>query len=565
MNLKPFLIGAAMSVAVVASTLSAHVPDISNAASFSQAPRSMEHNFALAADSDPMLFQVIDVNSAQSTSRMAPSSRLSNLADIVETSSPGVVQVRVQKLSSAEDTASSDDDTSLLDFLRRFGAPVPDFKGAPESNNPFGAPPPDGSLPLPLPDAKSKNVPETAPRIPFPKAPSKPRNTGGVGSGFFIDESGYLLTNAHVVEGAYKITLRTSDHKELDARLIGLDKRTDIALLKVDGGPFKALPIGAPDKIRVGDRVIAIGSPFGLEFTATAGILSAKGRSLPSDDNYIPFLQTDAAVNPGSSGGPLINERGQAIGVNSQIYSQTGGYMGISFAIPIDYAIKIAGKLRRGNGVMEHGRIGALLQNLTPELAEAFDVTGRTGAIVLSTEPGSPADTAGLKSADVVLLMDGKAISGSSEMVRLIADSDPGDKIIFSILRKGSMVSVPIVLTGAQAKSTEGKATATPKIQVKPTSSATDEPLGIQGRALTEREAKIQGVERGIKVLSAQGMAEEAGINSEDVILTAGHQSVGTLGELAKAVEASPAGKPLAIYVKRGPFTRFLSITPDPR
>lgn len=554
MRLNPKLLALALATAALGGIGLAVAPGASPPPSFSASPAPF---FELAAGSDPLLFKVSDGAPARAPT---PLGNRPSFGDVVESSIPSVVQVRVQKRGSP-DEASEDEgegDGSLLDFLKRYGLPSP--AKPPQKTPPFGASPPDllGEDPLGL-----RDKPPARPSVPFPKPPAKPPLSGGVGSGFFIDESGHLLTNAHVVEGAQKIILLLSDHREIEARLIGIDKRTDIALLKADGERFKPLPLGSPDKSRVGDWVLAIGSPFGLDFTATAGILSAKGRALPSDDNYIPFLQTDAAVNPGNSGGPLINERGQAIGINSQIYSKSGGYMGISFAIPIDYAIKIAAKMRKGDGTIAHGRIGATVQDMTRDLAQAFGLSGQRGAIILSIEPGSASDKAGLQSSDIVLTVQDKPISGSNEMVRLIADSDPGDKLVLGIVRKNQPLTVPVVLGGPKPAPPEAPSKGA--APAKPSPSALREPLGIKGRGLTDKESQALGVPRGIKIFETSGASETAGVEPDDILLSADQQAVGSIDELAKAIERAPAGRPIALLLRREAAVRYVAVHPAAR
>lgn len=522
------------------------------AATATSPPATAPSGFALSTFSDSAFIKKAEV----AASRSSPAGlHLASFGDIVEASSPSVVQVRVQKKSGSEGAA--EEESSILDFMKRFG--TPDAPGK-KDKAPRGQDE--------MPDEKSGKAPsQSAPRIPFPNPPAK-RPGGGVGSGFFIDESGYLLTNAHVVEGAQKIVLSLSNKTEVEARLVGVDKRTDIALLKVEpkaGRKFKALPLGSTDKLRVGDWVLAIGSPFGLESSATAGILSAKGRAIPSEENnYIPFLQTDAAVNPGNSGGPLINERGQAIGINTQIYSRSGGYMGISFAIPIEYAVKIAGKILKGGGKMEHGRIGANVQDLVPELADAFGVPGKGGAIILSVEPASPSEAAGMKAGDAVILVDGKPIEGASELIRLIADSDPGERVVFGILRRGQNLQIPVTLGAGRPTPTlnekeEQKAPEPSKIP----SWLKTEPLGIKGRPLSAIEAKAEGVAMGVKVLESTGLAEEAGIDSEEVVVEVDHYPVGKISDIAEIVEKAPGGRHLALLIKRGELVRYVAINPD--
>src|SRR5713101_1818576 len=256
-----------------------------------------------------------------------------------------------------------------------------------------------------------------------------------LGSGFIISADGYILTNAHVVEGADEISVRFTDKRELKAKVIGADRRSDIAVIKVDAGGLPAVRFGDPAKLKVGEWVLAIGSPFGFENTVTAGIVSAKGRSLPQE-NFVPFIQTDVAINPGNSGGPLFNMRGEVVGINSQIYSRTGGFMGLSFAIPIDVALEVQNQLRQF-GRVSRGRIGVVIQEVSKELAESFGLSRPAGALVNAVEKGGPAEKAGVETGDIILKFDGKSVSNSSELPRIVGNTKPGIKASIELWRKG--------------------------------------------------------------------------------------------------------------------------------
>ncbi|CAN0154843.1 unnamed protein product, partial [Phaeothamnion confervicola] len=265
-----------------------------------------------------------------------------------------------------------------------------------------------------------------------------------LGSGFIISTDGYILTNAHVVEAADEINVKLTDKREFKAKVIGSDKRTDIALIKIEATGLPAVKFGDPNKLKVGEWVIAIGSPFGFENSVTAGIVSAKGRSLPQE-NFVPFIQTDAAVNPGNSGGPLFNMRGEVIGINSQIYSRTGGFMGLSFSIPIDVANDIAAQLKTG-GKVTRGRIGVVIQPVTRELAESFGLQKPTGALVASVEKGSPAEKAGVEAGDVILKFGGRDVVSSEDLPRLVGSTKPGVKSVMQLMRNKATREVSVVV-----------------------------------------------------------------------------------------------------------------------
>src|SRR5687767_12645884 len=280
--------------------------------------------------------------------------------------------------------------------------------------------------------------------------PGTPREfqSQSLGSGFIISADGFVLTNAHVVEAADEITVKLTDKRELKARVIGSDKRTDIALLKIDATGLPFVRFGNPERLRVGEWVVAIGSPFGFENTVTAGIVSAKGRSLPQE-NFVPFIQTDVAVNPGNSGGPLFNLRGEVVGINSAIYSRTGGFMGLSFAIPIDVANNIVEQLKTAGRVIR-GRIGVVIQPLTKELADSFGLTKPQGALVSSVEKGGPAEKAGVEPGDVILRFDGKPVSSSEDLPRLVGGTRPGSKASLQVWRNKQTRDLPVVVAELQ-------------------------------------------------------------------------------------------------------------------
>ncbi|HWI14055.1 MAG TPA: DegQ family serine endoprotease, partial [Burkholderiales bacterium] len=293
------------------------------------------------------------------------------------------------------------------------------------------------------------NVPEDDPFYEFfrrfvPNPGPREFQSQSLGSGFIISPDGYLLTNAHVVEAADEITVKLTDKRELKAKVIGFDKRTDIALLKIDAAGLPVVRLGDPTKLRVGEWVIAIGSPFGFENSVTAGIVSAKGRSLPQE-NFVPFIQTDVAVNPGNSGGPLFNLRGEVVGINSQIYSRTGGFMGLSFAIPIDVAQDVANQLKTA-GKVTRGRIGVVIQPLTRELADGFGLKNPQGALVNSVEKGGPAEKAGIEAGDVILRFDGKPVSSSEDLPRMVGSTKPGTRVPIQVWRNKAARDVQVTV-----------------------------------------------------------------------------------------------------------------------
>lgn len=282
------------------------------------------------------------------------------------------------------------------------------------------------------------------PRPPQGGHPREPAETHSLGSGFITTADGFILTNAHVVEGADEITVRLTDKREYSAKVIGTDKRTDVALLKIEASGLPFVKTGDSSQLKPGEWVLAIGSPFGFDSSVTAGIVSAKGRALPQE-NYVPFIQADVAINPGNSGGPLFNMRGEVVGINSQIYSRSGGYMGVSFAIPIDVALEVAGQLR-GQGKVSRGRIGVSIQEVSKDLAESLGFAKATGAVVGAVEKNGPADKAGIEAGDIILKFEGKAITSSADLPRVVGATRPGSRVTLQIWRKGFLKDISVVV-----------------------------------------------------------------------------------------------------------------------
>ena len=370
--------------------------------------------------------------------------------------------------------------------------------------------------------------------------------THGFGSGFIVKPDGVVLTNAHVVADADEVTVKLTDKREFKAKVIGADKVSDVAVIKIDAKELPTVKIGDSKGIRVGEWVVAIGSPFGFENTVTAGIVSAKSRTLP-DEGYVPFLQTDVAINPGNSGGPLFNLRGEVIGINSQIYSRSGGYQGLSFAIPIDVAMKVERQLLE-TGKVSRGRLGISIQDVSSDLAESLGMDKPAGAVVGSVERGGPGDKAGIEPGDVVIKFDGAPITRSGELPPLVSEVTPGSKAVVTVLRQGRTKEVTV--TVGEMKPTTAKGTQSDSDQGK---------LGLAVRPLTEKERKEAKVVSGLIVEEVNdGPAEKAGIQRGDVILSVNGELVATVKQLQSKV--GEAGNRLALLVLRDTNRLFIPI-----
>ena len=373
-----------------------------------------------------------------------------------------------------------------------------------------------------------------------------------LGSGFIISKDGYVMTNYHVVKDGDEIIVRLSDHRELKAEVIGVDPRSDVALLKVDATGLPVARIGESSDLEVGEWVLAIGSPFGFDHSATAGIVSAKGRSLPRE-NYVPFIQTDVAINPGNSGGPLFNQSGEVVGVNSQIYSRTGGYMGLSFAIPIEVAMDVADQLKT-SGKVSRGWLGVLIQDVTLDLAESFGMKRPRGALVAKVLPDSPALAAGINVGDVIVDFNGQDVMNSSSLPPIVGSSTVGVKLPVVVIRNGREKTLHVKL--GELPDDEVVA----ETSIKSENKATNR-LGISALDLSDKKKEELGIEAGIQVGHlVTGAASQAGVRKGDIILAIDGKTVTDLEQFEKIVEGLTAGKSVALLVQRDGSPTFLAI-----
>jgi serine protease Do len=426
---------------------------------------------------------------------------LPDFSTLVERASPAVVNVEVVQTQNT--SAGPDADEQLQDFFRRFGIPQPDFRGG---------------------------------------APQQPLR--GAGSGFIVTADGYILTNAHVVADADRVTVRLKDRREFQAKVVGADQRTDVAVIKIDAKDLPYVRFGDPSKLRPGEWVLAIGSPFGFDNSATAGIVSATARSLPQEQsNYVPFIQTDVAVNPGNSGGPLFNMQGEVIGINSQIFSRTGGYMGLSFAIPIDVAMDVRDQLVK-TGFVTRGRIGVTIQNVDAQLAESFGLDRPQGALVSSVVENGPGAKAGLKPGDVILAVNGKTIETSSELPVIIARVKPGTSTDLTVFRAGKEQKIPVTVDQLDEGPQTRTASAT---QGKKTDEASR--LGLFVRQLQPQERQQVETTGVLVVDRATGPAALAGVQPGDIILGVNGKAVKSIAELNDAAKGST--KTVALLIQR--------------
>jgi len=471
---------------------------------------------------------------AVSAAQQPPVRELPDFADLVERTGPAVVNIRTTERARANAPAAGpqpqmpeglDENDPFYEFFRRFFPPRPGQ--GPNAPGPRGR-------------GEGGEVPR------------------GVGSGFIISPDGFLLTNHHVVEGADEIYVTLTDKRELKGRLIGSDRRTDVALVKIEGANLPAMRIGDPQRLRVGEWVVAIGSPFGLDNTVTAGIVSAKGRDT---GDYLPFIQTDVAVNPGNSGGPLLNMRGEVIGINSQIYSRTGGFMGISFAIPIDEAMRVAEQIRT-SGRVTRGRIGVGIAEVTKDVAEPLGLPRAAGALVRNVEPGGPAERGGIEVGDIILKYDGKDIQRSTDLPRMVGNTKPGTKVPVTVWRKGATrelaVTVAEMQPEQQARNGGGN-----RPQPTPGGSAQQSnALGLVVADIPEERRGQLRIKGGVLVEAADGAAARAGIRPGDVILSLNNQDVTGARQFNEAVSKLDRTKTHIMLVRRGESAQFVPIRP---
>jgi serine protease Do len=439
-----------------------------------------------------------------------PTVQLPDFTELAARVSPTVVNIRTTERRGSG-ASPHEMDPNMEEFLRRFGIPMPN-----------------------RPD------PRRGPR----GDDDEPRQRG-VGSGFILSADGFIMTNAHVVDDAEEVIVTLTDRRELKARIIGADRRTDVAVVKVDATGLPFVKIGDVNQLKVGEWVMAIGSPFGLDNTVTAGIVSAKQRDT---GDYLPFIQTDVAINPGNSGGPLLNLRGEVVGINSQIYSRSGGFMGISFAIPIDEAQRVAEQLRTSGRVIR-GRIGVTIAPVNKEVAEAIGLGAPRGALVQNVEPDGPADKAGVQAGDIILKVDGKAVEKSGDLPRIVGGTKPGSKSSLQVFRRGKLQEVAVTVGEFEPEARPQRAGAQPSPAPAPTKSV----LGITATDLTDAQKRALKLDGGVRVEAAEGAAARAGVREGDVILALGNTDITDLKQFASvAAGLEKAGKNISALVRRG-------------
>lgn len=444
---------------------------------------------------------------------------LPDFTELAEKQGPSVVNISVTQVVQGQGVGGfpgMPNDEAFNELFRRFGLPIPGVPGGPGG-----------------------------------QVPPQEFKSNSLGSGFIISADGYILTNAHVVNEADEVIVKLSDKREFKAKIIGADRRTDVALLKIDASGLPKVTVGDPGKLRVGEWVAAIGSPFGLENTMTAGIVSAKGRALPQE-NFVPFIQTDVAINPGNSGGPLFNLKGEVVGINSQIYSRSGGSMGLSFAIPIDVAIEVSTQLK-SNGKITRGWLGIAIQEITKDLAESFGMKNTNGALIAGVEKSSPAEKGGLEPGDVITKFDGKPIITSSDLPRAVGAAKPGKKAAVEVLRKGTIRGLNVTVGESPSEKEE---VASNKNVVKPEINR----IGLVLRELTAQQKKALNGKNGLLVADAQGLAAQAGIRRGDVVLGLNNAEVQSLEQFNKQLAAVAAEKTIALLIQRGENTLYVPI-----
>jgi serine protease Do len=452
---------------------------------------------------------------------------LPDFTDLVDLVGPSVVNIRtLERAAMSSGDGGSGPDEQMLEFFRRFGIPLP------PGLTPRSAPRPDRG-----------GSPEEA----------QPR---GVGSGFILSSDGLIMTNAHVVEGADELLVTLPDKREFKARLVGADKRTDVAVVKIEANGLSAVKIGDVNRLRVGEWVMAIGSPFGLENTVTAGIVSAKKRDT---GDFLPFIQTDVAINPGNSGGPLINMRGEVVGINSQIYSRSGGFQGISFAIPIDEAVRVSDQIRT-TGRVTRGRIGVQIDQVSKEVAESIGLGQPKGALVRGVEPNSPAAKAGVEPGDIVLKFDGRDIERSVDLPRLVGNTKPGTKSRMTVFRRGGQRELTVTVAEIEPEPPQRRAAAPDS--VKPPASGALSSLGLTLKELTTEQRKELNLKNGVRVESAEGPAARAGLREGDVILSVGNAEISSIKELEAALDKLDKSRPVNVLFRRGDWAQYAVIRP---
>jgi len=377
------------------------------------------------------------------------------------------------------------------------------------------------------------------------------KQMSATGSGFILESDGYIITNAHVVGEADSIIVKLADKREFQAKLLGIDRRTDVALLKIDAKDLQAVKLGKPKNIKVGEWVAAIGSPFGLENTMTVGVVSAKGRALPQQENYVPFIQTDVAINPGNSGGPLFNTNGEVIGINSQIYSRTGGYMGLSFAIPIDVAMDVAAQLKN-NGRVVRGWLGIAIQEVTDELTEALGLKDKSGALVAAVNKGAPAGKAGIEAGDVILKFNNKVIETSSDLPKYVRLTKPNNVVPVEIWRNANVKSLRVKI----GEMPDDRMQASNKKTIKESANR----IGLVLNEATAKDKKMLDGRNGLVVTKASGPAVSSQIREGDIILALNNTPVTSVRAFNREINKTPKGKTIALLIYRNGDTLFVPV-----
>ncbi len=461
---------------------------------------------------------------------------LPDFADLVEKYGPAVVNISTEtRAQQRQQIPGLSEDDPFYEFFRRFMPP--EGRGAP----------PNGRG-----ERKAPQAPEATPRGPL--------RPFGLGSGFIVSPDGFIVTNAHVVENADQINVRLNDKREYKAKVIGVDTRSDVAVVKIDATGLPTVKIGDMSKVRVGEWVVAIGSPFGFANTVTAGIVSAKSRdNVGADPNVdaVPFIQTDVAVNPGNSGGPLLNMRGEVIGINSQIFSRTGSFAGISFAIPIDYAFNVAEQLMK-TGKVTRGRIGVSIQNVSRDLADSLGLGKADGAVVGAVDTDSPAAKGGVEAGDVILKIDGHVVEGSADLSRTIRALRPGNKITLTVWRSGKTRELPITI--GEFKDDEAPKVASAKDKAEP---AKTDKLGLAVKELTSEQKKAMKVANGVTVEVSDGAAAAAGVGPGDVIMRVNNTEITGVKSFKEAVAKLDTKKPVALLIKDEQGQRYITFRPE--
>ncbi len=447
---------------------------------------------------------------------------LPDFTELVEQVGPSVVNIRTLEKVSTESPHGGAGEQEMQEFFRRFGLPMP-------------------------------NIPRANPRRGQPQDEEQPR---GVGSGFILTADGMIMTNAHVVDGADEVVVTLTDKREFKAKIIGADKRSDVAVVKIEAAGLPAVKVGDVSRLKVGEWVMAIGSPFGLENTVTAGIVSAKQRDT---GEYLPFIQTDVAINPGNSGGPLINMRGEVVGINSQIYSRSGGSMGISFAIPMDEAVRVSEQLR-ASGRVTRGRIGVQIGQVSKDVAESIGLGKPQGALVSSVEPGAPADKAGVEAGDIILKFDGKPVEKSSDLPRMVGSTKPGTKSSLTVFRRGSTKELSVTVAEIEAEKAGKKASSK---EDAPRASKIGQAIGLAVSDLTKEQKAELSIQGGVRVDSAVDNAARAGIREGDVVMQVGNFLVTDTKSFEAALAKVDKSRPVGLLVRRGELAQIVVIRPS--